>query len=158
VSEPIRNAPVKITSSNFIQRFVSTILLLSTFIFIILMGKFYVSLLIIVIITCIFKEIIALKQNSLKDTKLPYYYLLNWYFFGISLTFFYGKLFNGILKQYIIQNHNTIGKIIQYDNLIFFIFWLLGFIVFVLSLKRGLYRYQFQLFAWTHISIVLIVA
>ena len=35
------------------------------------------------------------------------------YFFGISLTFFYGKLFNGILKQYIIQNHNTIGVCIK---------------------------------------------
>ena len=87
------------------------------------------------------------------------------YFFIISLSFFYGKLFNGILKKYIITHYKFIGvyiikfkEILNYDNLIFFILWLIGFISFVLSLKKGSYKYQISLFAWIHLCIILIVA
>ena len=33
----------------------------------------------------------------------------------------------------------------------------IGFLIFVLTLKRGYYRYQFQQFGWTHITLLIIV-
>jgi len=36
--------------------------------------------------------------------------------------------------------------------------WILGFLMFVLSLKKGYYRYQFRLFGWTHLTLLLVVA
>jgi phosphatidate cytidylyltransferase len=35
--------------------------------------------------------------------------------------------------------------------------WIVGFLLFVMSLKKGFYRYQFRQFAWTHIGCLLIV-
>ena len=36
--------------------------------------------------------------------------------------------------------------------------WIAGFLFFVLTLKKGYYRYQFRQFGWAHISNLLIVA
>ena len=48
--------------------------------------------------------------------------------------------------------------LINYQNFIAFLLWILGFLLFVLSLKKGFYRYQFRQFGWSHLAILLIVA
>jgi CDP-diglyceride synthetase len=35
--------------------------------------------------------------------------------------------------------------------------WIIGFLLFVISLKKGFYKYQFRQFAWTHIGCLLLV-
>ena len=47
---------------------------------------------------------------------------------------------------------------INYHNFISFLLWILGFLLFVMALKKGFYRYQFRQFAWTHLAIFLVVA
>mmetsp|Transcript_9884 Transcript_9884/g.8423 ORF Transcript_9884/g.8423 Transcript_9884/m.8423 type:complete len:139 (-) Transcript_9884:634-1050(-) len=47
---------------------------------------------------------------------------------------------------------------VQYHNLITFALWLAGFLSFVLTLKKGFYRYQFKRFGWTHLCCFMLVA
>lgn len=42
--------------------------------------------------------------------------------------------------------------------MISFMFWVAGFLLFVLSLKKGYYRYQFRIFGWAHSTLFLVVA
>mmetsp|Transcript_26978 Transcript_26978/g.23867 ORF Transcript_26978/g.23867 Transcript_26978/m.23867 type:complete len:88 (-) Transcript_26978:613-876(-) len=43
----------------------------------------------------------------------------------------------------------------RYHNFAAFVFWIIGFLAFVMSLKKGFYRYQFRQFGWTHCTIIL---
>jgi phosphatidate cytidylyltransferase len=37
-------------------------------------------------------------------------------------------------------------------------FWVIGFLIFVLTLKKGFYKYQFRQFIWTHMTCFLIIS
>ncbi len=41
----------------------------------------------------IFKEIISLKRNINKEVRIPWFFVINWYFFFVGNYFFYGLLF-----------------------------------------------------------------
>lgn len=51
-----------------------------------------------------FKEILDLKRNREKDSKIPYSSFVNWYFFGVATIFFYGKLFSNKLTGLTLSN------------------------------------------------------
>jgi phosphatidate cytidylyltransferase len=63
------------------------------FIFLITTGHFYLSWFVLLMNILIFREILALKRNLEKEIKIPWFYLLNWYFFAVAVFFFYGKIF-----------------------------------------------------------------
>lgn len=70
--------------STFKIRTISSIIMVLGFILFLCAGHFYCSLLVLLINICIFKEIISLKRNSHREAKLPYFYIINWYFFGLT--------------------------------------------------------------------------
>lgn len=45
-----------------------------------------------------------------------------------------------------------------YHSFITFCMWVIGFLAFVLTLKKGCYRYQFKRFGWTHIACFMLIA
>ncbi|EGR34460.1 phosphatidate cytidylyltransferase, putative [Ichthyophthirius multifiliis] len=142
---------------SFMQRTVWTIVMLVGFIGVIASGPLYCTFLIQLIMFSIFKEIISLKRNFNKEIRIPWFFVINWYFFFVGNYFFYGLLFQQKLKGVII--FNTILQImIKYHKFISFSLWIIGFLVFVISLKKGYYRYQFRQFAWTHLALILVVA
>lgn len=75
----------------------------------------------------------------------------------MGVFFFYGKLFTSKLTKYTLSN-KYVFYVINYHNFISFMLWVAGFLMFVLFLKKGYYRYQFRLFGWTHIALFLVVA
>lgn len=46
---------------------------------------------------------------------------------------------------------------IPYHSFMSFALYIIGVVVFVLSLETGYYRYQFEMFAWVHLTLLLIV-
>ena len=153
----IRNVPIVPKSSNFVLRTIYTILMILGFILVLWLGHFYVAILILLINFGIFKEILTLKRDYERENNIPYFFLINWYFFGTAVFFFYGKLFSSKL-QTIVNNSTYLSLIFRYHNFISFALWVSGFLMFTLLLKKGYYRYQFRIFGWTHISLLLIVA
>lgn len=90
--------------SNFVERTVWTIIMLLGFIGIIMAGHFYCALLIFALDVGMFKEILALKRNREKDSKIPFSSFVNWYFFVVATIFFYGKLFSNKLAGFTLSN------------------------------------------------------
>jgi phosphatidate cytidylyltransferase len=70
--------------SNFKTRTISSLIMVGGFALILSAGHFYCCLLVLLINICIFKEIVSLKRNSQREAKLPYFYIINWYFFGVT--------------------------------------------------------------------------
>jgi phosphatidate cytidylyltransferase len=133
--------------------------MLLLFILIIFAGHFYVVCIVLLLNIGIFKEIISLKRNYEKENKIPLFSFINWYFFSVAVFLFYGKLFSSKLSRVVWEPSNHIAYFIMaYHNILSFMLWIAGFLIFVLSLKQGYYRYQFRIFGWTHITLVLVVA
>ena len=61
------------------DRTIWTILMLLMFIFVILLGNFYCSLLVLIVISLIFSELIDLSAYKERNQELRNYYLWNWY-------------------------------------------------------------------------------
>lgn len=142
--------------ASFRPRLIWTIVMLGIFFLTIAAGHFYCCLLVLLINVWIFNEIISLKRNVENDRKLPFFFVINWYFFLLTLFF----LMSMFLKDRILtlipeQEFNLMNR---YRFLAFFGLYVFGIVIFVLSLRKGQLRYQFGMFAWTHLTCLLVVA
>lgn len=86
--------------------------------------------------------------------KIPMTKYINWYIF-LSYNFYYlGKFITNRLP-YLGIRYPLVGKLLFYHNFISFSLFIVGFLVFVLSLKQGFLKYQFRLFGWIVIATLL---
>lgn len=130
--------------------------MLSAFFFLFYLGHFYLCVLVLVINAFMFQEILALKRRRELDAEIPRFYFLNWYFFAVANFFIFGNWFNGRIKNNAYLKDLSFLSDSHTHMFTSFALYTVGFIVFVLSLKTGLYKYQFKLFAWTHMTIIVI--
>jgi len=151
-----RNLPIKLNYSNFAVRTLWTIIMLLAFITIILAGHFYCSVFVLILSVGMVKEILALKRDSEKDAHVPFSQTVTWYWCTVAIIFFYGKLFSNKLAAYTLSNIGIYNVVLSH-NFICFVLWIIGFLMFTLSLKKGFYKYQFRQFAWLHIAVFLII-
>jgi phosphatidate cytidylyltransferase len=102
-SEPGKNTQknLKTKLASFKVRTISSIIMVLLFAGIISAGHAYCCGLVLLINILIFKEIIALKRNQQRDAKLPYFYVINWYFF-FATELVVTSLF---ISQKIIKSH-----------------------------------------------------
>ena len=143
--------------STFKIRVISSLIMVLAFILILCAGHFYCCILVLIINICIFKEIISLKRNQQREAKLPYFYIINWYFFCVTellvtSIFLSNKM---ILSRTI--NVTLMQKLLVYEYLVMFCLFVFGIMLFVVSLRKGQYKYQFSMFAWTIVTCVLVV-
>ena len=141
--------------SNVYLRTISTIVIIVMIAVIISMGHFYCLLFILCIQAGVFREIIHLKRDYMREEPIKFSTKFNWYFFYIAIAFTLLKNFNNMLKD--IPNV-FLQTVLEYKKFIFFCLYMAGFLIFVLHLKKGFYRYQIRLFFWTHLVLGLILA
>jgi len=119
-------------------------------------GQIYAMSLVVVIKIGMFKEILNLKRDREKDKRIPWFRVLNWYFFAVTIYFIYGRLlFHHIQVAHL--EHRFVGFLSDHHLLKSFCLWLVGFCTFILSLEKGTYKYQFTQFGWTHITLLMVV-
>ncbi|CAB1322460.1 unnamed protein product [Coregonus sp. 'balchen'] len=80
----------------------------------------------------------------------PRYFLIcvNYFFYGETLAEYFGAL---------VQREDSLQFLVRYHRFISFAFYLAGFCMFVLSLVKKHYRLQFYMFAWTHVTLLIVV-
>lgn len=105
-----------------------------------------------------FREIAALGSKPRLDRQLPGFYLLHWHFFLTSIFFLYGQLLMEHLLIGIFNGRNMWMELIfRHHGFITFMLIVIGIISFVLSLKKGFYKYQFKQLGWCMAIIIIVV-
>lgn len=140
----------------FITRTIWTFVMLAAFTLSLMSGHIPLVCLVSVCQVLIFKEIIALTLEPVRNKKLPFTQPLNWYFLIATVYFLDGELLFDHLKDGIF----TIKALsIAYRNhrFICYSLYLSGFVFFVLLLKKGFYGFQFAQLCATHMVLVLVV-
>lgn len=101
-----------------------------------MMGHSYASMLIFVINVLIFRELINIKRREQRDRQIPYFNFMIWYFFAVCIFYLYGRIFEDKLYKYTLK-YSAVGFIMLNHALISFMLYVLGILLFVLSLVKG---------------------
>lgn len=112
------------------------------------------------------RELFALAVEVRKEKDLPWFRLQQWYFYSCAVFFSYGRYLNARLAARFSEDDNqgagsifttVMLKLLARHSLLSYLGWTFGCVLFVLSLRKGLYLYQFGQFAWTHMIIAAVI-
>ncbi|EPS63973.1 phosphatidate cytidylyltransferase, partial [Genlisea aurea] len=146
---------------SMLVRAYSTFWMILGFTSIIYMGHLYIWAMVIVIQIFMAKELFNLLRKSHEENRLPGFWLLNWHFFFTAMLFVYGRILSHQLVNTITTGniwYKLVGVFIKYHMVTCYFLYITGFIWFILSLKKRMYKYQFGQYAWTHMILIVVFA
>eukprot|EP00775_Hariotina_reticulata_P004661 gene4661-4914_t len=84
--------------------------------------------------------------------------LQQWYFFFVATFYLYLRFIkNNLLVELTANKYMAaFAWLLKRHTIISYSLYMAGFVMFVLSLKRGMYLYQFGQYAWTHMILMII--
>ncbi|KAG5501923.1 hypothetical protein JKF63_04193 [Porcisia hertigi] len=141
----------KMGYKDVINRTVFTIIMAYVFLACISVGIRFGLFLLFVIESTMFFEVTRINQRARKERQLPSVLFIKWYFFVVCYVFVSLSCNREPLQ-------NTFAWFeSMYDMLPLLSFCgvMLGLVIFVLSLRKGMYRYQFIQFTWTAMMLML---
>ncbi|KAL3982832.1 Cytidylyltransferase family protein [Acanthocheilonema viteae] len=142
---------------NWVVRGIFSVIMVSLFAVIIKMGATWLMALVFVIQFWCFHEIITIGLAVYRLYSLPWFRALSWYFLLSSNYFFFGE---SLIDYWaiLLKKDQFLHFLVAHHRLISFALYCIGFVWFVLSLRKGYYLRQFSLFAWSHVTLLLIVS
>jgi len=141
---------------NMTVRTTWTFVMIGGFFAILALGHIWVILLVEIIQTLVYKEVIAIAHVPSKEKKLPWFKTLNWYFLVSTSYFLYGESIIHYFKEVVLVDAFLL-PLATHHRFISFALYCTGFVFFVANLKKGHYKFQFTQFAWTHMTLLIVV-
>lgn len=138
----------------------SSVWMIGGFAFIIYMGHLYICAVIVVLQIFMTKELFNLLRRDHENQQLPGFRLLNWHFFFTAMVYIYGRILSQSLVNTVTTDkflYKLVGRFIKYHMVTCYFLYIAGFMWFILTLKKKMYKYQFGQYAWTHMIIILMV-
>nr|CFW94212.1 Eka CD synthase protein [Euperipatoides kanangrensis] len=150
---------------NWVVRGIFSCVMILGFTIIIYLGPLALMAVVLLIQIRCFQEIINIGYAVYKTHDLPWFRSLSWYFLITSNYFFYGE---NMIEYFGVLLHRTFHDIteedkqfleplITYHRFVSFSLYIGGFVWFVLSLVKDYYFRQFSMFAWTHVTLLIVV-
>ncbi|KAH6914047.1 phosphatidate cytidylyltransferase [Coprinopsis sp. MPI-PUGE-AT-0042] len=150
---------------NVLERVIWTFIMIFGFVALLLLGHAYMIVLVMLCQTLVYREVTALFSLKSADTKEenpelkgkdPWSKTLNWYFFAVTNYFLYGESIIYYFKHVVFADAQ-LTPFATNHRMISFTLYIIGFMGFVMSLKKGYLKQQFGLFCWVHMSLLIIV-
>lgn len=137
----------------------SSVWMIGGFAFIIYMGHLYIWAMVVIIQIFMAKELFNLLRKAHEDRQLPGFRLLNWHFFFTAVLFVYGRIISQQLVNTVTMDqflYKLVSGLIKYQMVICYFLYIAGFMWFILTLKKKMYKYQFGQYAWTHMILIVV--
>ncbi|KAF3644075.1 Phosphatidate cytidylyltransferase 1 [Capsicum annuum] len=137
----------------------SSVWMIGGFAFIIYMGHLYIWAMVVVIQIFMAKELFNLLRRAHEDRHLPGFRLLNWHFFFTAMLFVYGRMLSQRLVNTVTLDkflYKLVSRFVKYHMVTCYFFYISGFMWFILTLKKKMYKYQFSQYAWTHMILIVV--
>ncbi|KAA8520173.1 hypothetical protein F0562_014429 [Nyssa sinensis] len=137
----------------------SSIWMIGGFVLIIYMGHLYIWAMVVVIQIFMARELFNLLRKTHEDSHLPGFRLMNWHFFFTAMLFVYGRILSQRLVNTVTLDtflYQLVSSFIKYHMVTCYFLYIAGFMWFILSLKKKMYKYQFGQYAWTHMILIVV--
>ncbi|EQC33991.1 phosphatidate cytidylyltransferase [Saprolegnia diclina VS20] len=141
--------------ASFIKRCITGFSLIGVYSLIIYGGHLYVSLLVLLLQTMIFRELVNVRFRVNAEKNLPWFRTIQWCWFGVAMVYNYGDSSQAFLRAD--SEYGWIKWYSHYHSWVSFSLYALLFVFSVLSLKKGYYKYQMGQLTWTIVTLCLIV-
>ncbi len=140
-------------------RILWTFILLGGFLIVLSLGNNYCAIMVITIIGLLFKELLSLKRNTERENehRIPRFYMMSWYFFVLTVAYLIPRFLPDETELKLFSEP-TMQALHNKSPLTLFIAFVLGILMFTLSLEKGIMRYQFKMLAWTIVLLIIVVA
>ncbi|MBY0384365.1 phosphatidate cytidylyltransferase [bacterium] len=142
--------------SNYYTRCIWGIFMLLAFGAIILGGHVPVIILVVMIQTAIFKEVIGIAHQRYREKKLAWFRTINWFFLLSAYYYLFGDSFIEFFRSKFLSDR-IFRTFSMRHRFVSFCLYLSGLILFVLNLKKGHYKFQFNQFGLAHMTILIVV-
>ncbi|CAL1409783.1 unnamed protein product [Linum trigynum] len=142
-------------------RTLSSFWMLGSFVFALYMGHLYIWAMVVVIQIFMASELFNLLRRAHENKRLPGFRLLNWHFFFTAMLFVYGRIISQRLVNTVTSDnifYRLVGGFVKYHMAICYFLYIAGFVWFILTLKKKMYKYQFGQYAWTHMILFVVFA
>jgi len=139
---------------NYVVRTLFTLVMITFFGWLICVGPLALMVTTLAVQVKCFQEIIAVGYAVYRVHGLPWFRSISWFFLFTSNYFIFGE---SMVDYFAILLHRDFRSFIVHHRFISFSLYITGFLWFVLSLKKRYYMRQFSLFAWTHVTLLIVV-
>ncbi|XP_078151398.1 phosphatidate cytidylyltransferase 1-like [Carex rostrata] len=139
----------------------SSLCMMAGFVLVVYMGHLYIWAMVVVIQYFMARELFNLLMRVNEARRLPWFRLLNWHFFFTAMLFTYGRFLSHHLVNTVTTDkllYKLVSALVKYQMLICYFLYIAGFMWFILTLKKKMYKYQFKQYAWTHMILLLVFA
>lgn len=139
-------------------RTVSTVAMIAGFLGVIYAGHVPLVFLVLGLQYLIVKELFMMARVAQKDRKVPGFRAQQWYFFFVAAFYLYLRFIkNNLLVELTSSKYaSAFAWLLRRHTIMAYSLYMAGFVAFVLSLKKGMYLYQFGQYAWTHMILLTI--
>lgn len=137
----------------------SSIWMIGGFVLVIYLGHMYIWAMVVIIQIYMAMELFNLLRRAHEDRQLPGFRLLNWHFFFTAMLFVYGRILNQRLVNTVTMDkylYQLVNNFIKYHMVTCYFSYIAGFMWFILTLKKKMYKYQFSQYAWTHMILIVV--
>ncbi|KAG5413664.1 hypothetical protein IGI04_001231 [Brassica rapa subsp. trilocularis] len=144
---------------SFLIRAYSTVWMIGGFALIVYLGHLYITAMVVVLQIFMARELFNLLRKTHEDKQLPGFRLLNWHFFFTAMLFVYGRILSQRLVNTVTPDkvlYRLVTSLIKYHMAICYSLYISGFVWFILTLKKKMYKYQFSQYAWTHMILIVV--
>ncbi|QPG74407.1 hypothetical protein FOA43_001736 [Brettanomyces nanus] len=158
-TEPVVNEKER-KKQAIIVRTIWTLIMLFFFFAIIGMGPFWIISTILLVQVAVFRELISITTTKASERDLRYTSYLNWYFLITTIFYLEGRSFLKYSLTYLIESDYTSEiaiKLAVHHKFICYCLYVMGFVGFVASLKKGYLRYQFTQLSVTHMILLMVI-
>eukprot|EP00919_Chromeraceae_sp_WS-2016_P013780 GHVR01032463.1.p1 GENE.GHVR01032463.1~~GHVR01032463.1.p1 ORF type:complete len:504 (+),score=85.65 GHVR01032463.1:23-1534(+) len=148
--------------TTFMIRFRFSIMMITLFLLVLLAGHIYIYMGINLLTLAIYREILRIKRNTVKEQRLWLFYFLRYYFLVVTcVTVSFFLLFPLLSATAEVEHFPTLAHSLRvggrHVKAIAFTLFLAGFIFFILSLRKFSLRYQFQQMGWVVLTNLVVV-
>ncbi|KAJ2400610.1 phosphatidate cytidylyltransferase [Coemansia sp. RSA 2559] len=141
---------------NWRQRTTFTFVMIGGFFTVIALGPLSTMLMVLCLQVLIYREVISLSSVPKKERDLPWSRAMNAYFLVCLEFYLYGdNIHRALTRHPWLEAH--LQPFFAHHRFISFSLYLIGFVWFVSTLRKGYYRFQMGQFAWTHMALGLVV-
>jgi phosphatidate cytidylyltransferase len=150
------NQPSAAKWKNWWIRTFWTFLMIFGFFFILYAGPIYAIILVAFLQIIVYREVLSISIIPSRERSLPWFRSLHWFYLVCANYFLYGESIIYYFKPIVFVDA-FLMPLATHHRFISFSLYCIGLVVFVLNLKKGFYKFQFSMFCWIHMALLLIV-
>lgn len=154
IQPPPKNGEFEKKKQKFIVRAIWTFVMIGFFVAIVLSGHVYLATLIAVLQVLSFREVINITAGPLKH--IPWGRTLSWYFLVVVMFYLKAQSLFGFFHNVGIWER-VLWPVMHYHAFLSYCLYMVGFLVFVGTLKQSTCREQYAHFCATHLALLLVV-